>query len=458
LPRAPDERDAGADEDRTGVPLGAVKGMMYLQDNVNSATSKIRWGLSAVRTIRTKGAYAGTDEQFRRMVSRVDADIVLDADHMTKPGAKFEITRDFQLNEQQYKMLQDSRMGIERLSVPSSFSGQKGTATSGVQETTQVEQAMQSLAGLMDNFKFARAKVGELLLSMIIEDMIGKQETVLVKGNQIREDKSVALNVPVTDPDTGITYLDNDVERVMLKVAMSDVPSTPSFRTQQLAAMSEAFKSMPPQYQEVALPHLLALMDVQDRDKLLEDVKNAKEQLTPEVVQQRIDEAVQTALRNSDHMLRGRELELKYSPDKLAAEVEALVAKTRDTNASAVEKTMRMFFASGQAAQMLAAVPQLAPLMDALAKACGYVQPTPAGIDPNVPVLEAPIPAVTQGAVSDPRTGTEFTPGVAGAGGAPGDTSPTTPANPAIPASPVTGQNQGIETARITDNLQGAPQ
>jgi hypothetical protein len=442
-------------EDRTGVPLGAVKGMLYLQDNVNSATSKIRWGLSAVTTIRTKGAYAGTDEQFRQTIARVDADIVLDADHMQKPGAKFEVKRDFQLNEQQYKMLQDSRMGIERQSVPASFSGREGNARSGLQESTQVEQAMQSLAGLMDNFKFSRAKVGELLLSMIIEDLAGKQETIIVKGNQIRDDKPVHLNVPQVDPDTQVQYMDNDVERIMLKVAMSDVPSTPSFRSQQLAAMSEAFKSMPPQYQEVALPHLLALMDVPDRDKLLEDVKNAKQQLTPEVVQQRIDEAVKIALQQSDHALRGREIELRYNPDKIKAEVDALIAKNRDVNASAVEKTMRMFFASGQSAQMLAAVPQLAPLMDALAKASGYVPPTPEGVDPNVPVLDAPAPGITQDSVTNKKTGTGFMPGV-GMEGAPGDTSPTTPANPAIPASPMTGQNQGIETARTSDNLQGA--
>jgi hypothetical protein len=45
-----------------------------------------------------------------------------------------------------------------------------------VQEHTQIEQSTQAVASLMDNFKFARTKVGELLLSLIIEDTIGKQE------------------------------------------------------------------------------------------------------------------------------------------------------------------------------------------------------------------------------------------------------------------------------------------
>ncbi len=442
----------GKVEDRTGTPYGAVKGMVYLQDTVNSSNGKIRWGMSAVRTTYTKGAYTGTPEQLRQMVSRVDASIELDAAHMAKPGAVFKVERDFELNEQQYKMMEDARRGIERQGIPASFSGREGNATSGRQESTQIEQAVQALATTMDNFKFGRTKVGELLISMLVQDMAGKQEDVLIRGNQIRKDKTVKLNVPMVDEDTQTQYLTNDVERVKLKVALSDVPTTPSFRSQQLAAMSEAFKSMPEQYQIVALPHLLALMDVPDREQLLREVREAKEQLTPEMVQQRIDEAVKQALLNSDHGLRRQEMDLKYNPDKIAAEVAGLVAKTRDTNASAVEKAMRMFFASGQTAQMLAAVPQLAPLMDALAKACGYIPPTPEGVDPNVPVLPAPAPGITQGSVMDPRTGTEFTPGVAG------DTTPLTPSGPALPASPEAGPNAGMTTPRPTDNFQGAMQ
>ena len=173
----------GHREDRTGVPFGRVRGMVYLQDNVNSAISKIRWGLSAIRTERTKGAVAYSDEVLRQQIARPDADIILNAEHMAQPGAKFEVYRDFQLNEQQYKMLGDSRAGIERASgITSGFMGQKGTATSGIQENTQIEQATQSLASLMDSFKAARTKVGELLLSLIIEDMAGEQKDIKVNA------------------------------------------------------------------------------------------------------------------------------------------------------------------------------------------------------------------------------------------------------------------------------------
>jgi hypothetical protein len=407
------------------VPYGAVKGAIYLQDQVNSAIAKIRWGLSAVRTTRTKGAYDGTDEQFRQMIARPDADIILSDVHMAKQGAMFKVERDFQLSEQQYKMLVDSRLGIERaLGISASFQGQRGTATSGVQESTQVEQSTQMLATVMDNFKFGRTKVGELLLSMIIEDLIGKEETVVIKGTTgLRDDRAVKLNVPMMDEDTGVEYRSNDVERIRLKVAMNDVPSTPSFRTQQLAAMSEAFKSMPQEFQVVALPHLLSLMDVPNRDELLEDIKAAQDQSTPEQIQARIDEAVKLALQQSDHSLRREEMALKYSPDKLMAEIKKLMAEALKTN---VETT----FSAMQAAAQIATNPGIAPVGDVVMKQGGWQPPNPIGQDPNIPIVAAqPVlaaPVLPEGVAPN-----------------------TSPGQPAVPGSGMTG----IETVRTTDNL-----
>ena len=411
----------GHKEDRTGVPYGSVRGMIYLQDNVNSAISKIRWGLSAARTERTKGAVAYSDEVFRQQIARPDADIILNAEHMSQPGAKFQVFRDFQLNEQQYKMLADSRMGIERASgITAGFMGQKGTATSGVQESTQIEQATQSLASLMDNFKAGRTRVGELLLSLIIEDMIGKEETVTIRGNSVVPDRQVVLNKPTIDPDTGIEYLTNDVQRTRLKVAMEDVPTTPSFRTQQLAALSEAYKSMPQQYQIVMLPHLLALMDVPNKKQILDAINEAKASQSPEEQKKAIDEAVKQALAMAGNDLKARELELKYNPEKIAAEISKIMSETISNNVAAS-------FAAMQSGEKIAMVPQIAPIADVVLQQAGWRQPTPAGQDPQFP---QPV------GVEVPQE--EIAP-------AQGDTSPMTPMNP---ASAFDGANQGMDTMR----------
>lgn len=394
-------------EDRTGVPYGRVRGMIYLQDAVNSAISKIRWGMSAVETYRTEGAVAMSDEQFRQQVARVDADIILDANHMAQPGAKFERKRDFQLNEQQYKMLGDSRAGIDRASgITASFKGQTGTATSGIQEDTQVEQATQSLASLMDNFRWSRAKVGELLLSLIVEDMKDKPETVTIRGNAVVPDRQVMLNQPTTDEQTGIQYMTNDVSRIKLKVALEEVPSTPSFRKQQAVSLAEAFKSLPPEYQPVVLPHMLALMDVPDKKEILDAIQEVKNRPSPEM------EKIK-----ADNEFRDRELLLKYAPDKLQAEIQKIVSETVATG-------IKSAFGAIQAGQLIAQMPQIAPVADVVLQNAGWRPPTPAGVDPNLPMPDVAVP---QGVVN------------------PGDTSPQTPATP---VSPMNGENGGINTMR----------
>lgn len=392
-------------EDRTGVPFGRVRGMIYLQDAVNSAISKIRWGMSAIETIRTEGVVAMSDEQFRQQASRVDADFVLNANHMAQPGAKFERKRDFQLSEQQFKMLGDARLGIERVGVAAGFQGQRGSATSGVQEDTQVEQATQTLASLMDNFRWSRSKVGELLLSLVIEDMADKPETVTIRGNAVVPDKKVMLNQPSED-ETGVKFLTNDVQRVNLKVALQDVPSTPSFRKQQAVSLAEAFKSLPPEYQPVVLPHMLALMDVPDKKEILDAIQEVKNRPSPEM------EKIK-----ADNEFRDRELLLKYAPDKLQAEIQKIVSETVATG-------IKSAFGAIQAGQLIAQMPQIAPVADVVLQNAGWRPPTPAGVDPNLPMPDVAVP---QGVVN------------------PGDTSPQTPATP---VSPMNGENGGINTMR----------
>ena len=397
----------GKREDRTGVPYGLVRGMMYLQDNVNATTSKIRWGLSAVNTVRTAGAFAGTDAQFRQISSRVDADFVLDQKHMAQPGARFERNRDFQLNEQQYKMLNDSREGIKRVGgIQNAFMGQGTSSQSGIAITSLAEQSTQSLADLYDNFRTARTEVGELLLSMIVEDMIGNPETVIIKGHAVNEDKQIQLNVSKHDPETGMQYLDNDIERTLVQVDLEEVPSTPSFRAQQLNALSEAFKSAPPEYQKIMMPYLFQLMDVPNRQQIIEAIKNIDATPTQEQIQQQIQQAVQDALQKAQIDLKNRDLDIKE----------------RGVNSQAVKVGVEAAYAAMQAGQVIAQMPQVAPIADAVMQSAGYQASNPAGVDPNYPHPNVAVPPVQQ---SNPN-----------------------PILPAPSATPGIGEMRGIETQR----------
>jgi hypothetical protein len=415
----------GFREDATKVPYGYVRGMIYPQDALNSGISKLRWGMAVVRTERTKGAVAMTDAQFRRQVGRVDADIVLDADHMSKPGARFAVSRDFQLNAQHFQLINDSRSSIQRVSaVTSGFMGKEGTARSGLQEQTQVEQSNQSLARIMDNFRAGRSMVGELLLSMIVEDLGDQEKTIIIEGDAVREDRAVVINKPEQDA-AGFTYLSNDLQRTRLKVALEDVPSTASYRGQQLNAMSEAVKSLPQQYQAAMLPFMVSLMDVPFKRDVVEAIRAAGEQETPEAIEKRIQQAVQDALAKSGAELKLRELAMKEG--KTEAEIEKI-------RREAVQIGVQAAYSAMQAAAQVAQMPMIAPVADVIMMGAGHEQQQ--GDDPNFPVAN-------QTAAMNIKT-----PYIQGA-----DVEQNT--SPAFPPVPQEGASsmEGIETPTPADNL-----
>ena len=285
----------GKREDRTGIPCGYARDMMFLQDEINARVAKQQWLLSAKRVTRSEGAVAMSDEIFRRTINRPDADIILSKEEM-KDGGIFDVAENFALNEEQAARLVEVRIAIKRAGrVSDSFQGVAPASMSGTAMSSMIEQTVQGLAGMTDNFLYSRRQVGDLLLAMIIEDIGDKQEKVIVKGNLLKGDTEIVLNMPVTD-ENGIEYLDNDIQRTMVKVDIEEVPSTPSFRAQQLQSLTEAFKSTTTEVQMVALPHLLQLMDIPDKEDIVSAVKQLTSVPTPEAIQQQIKQAVSDAL------------------------------------------------------------------------------------------------------------------------------------------------------------------
>lgn len=417
-------------EDTTGVPYGMVRDMLFPQDSLNSTIAKLRWGMGAVRTERTKGAVDMTDDQFRRAIARPDADIVLNAQHMAQPGARFEVHRDFQLNAQQFQLMQDSRAAIERVTpITPSLRGQQGTARSGLQEQTQLEQSTTTLADPMDSFKEARAQVGEMLMALIIEDTGREETTVVIEGDTINPPRTVVLNKPERDPVTGMLYLSNDIQRTRLKVALEDVPSSPGFRTQQLNALSEAVKALPAHAQQVMLPFLVDLMDTPRKKQVVEALRNAEQQADPEAIREQVKQELM-------HDLKLRELEIKERESD---------AKIKKLLQEAVQTGVQAAFSAMQAGAQVAQMPMIAPVADAIMQSAGYQKPNPGGDDPNFPTAQ------TQAAVQmkDPYLQGQGRPGE---DGLPEVRENTSPAFPPVPQQPGTGM-QGIETPEVEDNI-----
>ena len=416
----------GYREDMTGVPFGLVRDMIFPQDNLNSTMAKLRWGMASQRVERTDGAVNMSDEQLRRMVARPDADIKLNAEHFrNNPNARFEVKRDFQLNAQHFQLMGDSRAAISRVSpITPAFMGQAATATSGVQEQTQVEQSQVSVADIMDNFKDSRAMVGELLMALEIED-IGKEETtIVIEGDVLNEPRTVVLNRPEVDPDTQIPYLSNDVLRTRLKVALEDVPTSSGFRAQQLNSLSESVKSAPPEVQQVLMPFMVDLMDLPRKKEVVKAIRDAKGQADPEAIRAQVKQELM-------YDLKERELGIKQAESD---------ARIKQLMAQAVQTGVQAAFSAMQAGAQVAMNPAIAPIADEVMKGAGYQRPNPGGDDPNFPIADvAPIqPGPMDGSgpadsIADVRQN-------------------TSPEFPPVPQDAGQGMT-GIETASPADNL-----
>lgn len=353
----------GKREDRTGVPYGLIRGMIFLQDEVNARTSKMQWLLSATRTIRTDGAVIDDDVTFRKMSTAPNADIVLDANHMAQKGAVFDMDFLGDLNQHQYQRLRDAREALQ--AVAGVTPGFMGKSTSG-QDTASgysqmVEQSNQTLATLLDHAKRARTQVGRLLLALIIDDLGDKREEVIITS-QLAEKQSIILNDVFLD-EQGQEVRTNDIQRTAMQVVLADVPSTPSFQTQQLDSMTRTYETSPDEFKAALFPHLIAMQQVAHKEELLQSVKDAQQTPTPEQIQQQIEAAVEEQRRKDQHDLKEREIALKER--KADAEIEKIVSET-------VENTLTSFFSATQAAGQVAAMPQVVPIADQMLDSAGF--------------------------------------------------------------------------------------
>lgn len=256
----------GFREDRTGVPYGMIRAMRPMQDEVNRRRAKMLWQLSSVRikgdedAVRDWGALANE-------VARPDAIVKLNPDRKNK-DAGVNIDDHAGLNAQQFNLYVDSiRRVQDTAGIYGEQLGEGKTGQSGVAIASLVEQGNQVLGEINDNYRFSRRLVGEALLELVREDLVGQPEEVLLPARGGRAARRVKFNERVVDEATRIPYLNNDVERVMVHVDLDDVPSSPTYRQQVFQQMTEMVKGLPEQFQAPLVGMVVEASDFPGKDE-----------------------------------------------------------------------------------------------------------------------------------------------------------------------------------------------
>lgn len=258
----------GFREDRTGIPYGLIRPMIDPQDEYNARRSKLMWLLSAKRVFADSDALDTNYNSFAdvaKEVNRPDAMVILNPNR--KQGSGIKIDTDHGLASQQFQVMGDAMQLLQQTAgVYQAMMGQTSAATSGLAINSLVEQGATTLAEINDNYRYARRIVGEMLMELIVEDIGGDPYEVSVgDGSGAR---AIVLNQPL--PDGSIA---NDVLRAGTKVALADVPSTPSYRAQQLTMLSELTKSLPPNIQASIVDFVVEATDLPNRREMAERIR-----------------------------------------------------------------------------------------------------------------------------------------------------------------------------------------
>lgn len=262
----------GYREDLTGIPYGLIRSMRSPQDEVNARLSKMMWLMSAKRVIMDASQFDDLEEM-RREIARPDAMIVLSSKRRTEQaGGVFKIDDQMELSRQQFDVMKDATEAIQGTAgiYQSMLGNNKTGVDSGIAINSLVEQGTTTLAEINDNYRYARRMVGDLLTTLIIEDMGKTPAVVSVNEKFGAKKKAISLNQPGQNG-----MLTNDVQRAMVKVALEDVPSTPTYRAQQMLMMTELAKSLPPQIQAFVVPFILESSEMAHRKEIADQVRKA---------------------------------------------------------------------------------------------------------------------------------------------------------------------------------------
>ena len=366
----------GYREGLSGIPYGLVRSMISPQDVVNSSDSKMHWMLNSRRLRADSDAIDlryNTWQNVRENLARADSIILLDPN---KQGSRFIEDNDNGLTSEQFQRRMQAAADINVAGgVYGAGQAKDSGVTSGVGLNTLMDQGNTATAEINDNYQYARRQVGELLFSLVRVDLMHDETPVLVK----KEGKKKLVTLNQNTPEGMI----NNVASVPCKVVLEDVPSTPAFRAQQLTLMTELTKSLPPGFQAAIIDMVIGLTDAPQKDKIIERLRKVagiQPDMTPEEEKAQADQAAQ----------KQAEVD-KAIQDRDAAEVALIQAKIDQTNAQTnkaeADKLMKMveaIFVALQAGQVVATVPQVAPVADEILKGAGY-KAVDGGQDPQIP-------------------------------------------------------------------------
>jgi hypothetical protein len=244
------------------------------------------WLLGAKRVLLDSDALdteMNTPKDMLAELSRPDAAIFLNPSRTNKDGMK--VDDNLTLADAQYKVLMDAKQASQEVvGVFNAMLGRESSTTANSALVTLVDQGTTALAEINDNYRFARRLVGERLLDLVRDDIMGQR--VEIAAGEPNRKRLITLNNPLTvpnpeSPEQMVQIVQNSVRDAKVKVALDDVLSSAAYREQQFTMLAELTKGLPPNLQGIIAPFIMEASDLQKRREIADTLRKAMGQPIP---------------------------------------------------------------------------------------------------------------------------------------------------------------------------------
>lgn len=424
-------------------PYGVIRDIRDAQSDYNKRASKALFILSTVRVVMDKDAYEDIDE-LRSEIARPDGIFT------PKRGARFDIAQDKELAQEHIALMQfDGKMirdvgGVTEQNLGHDDKGLSGQAIGKLQDQGSIVTAV-----LFDNMRLAVQIQTESQLSLM-EQYYTAAKVVRIVG----ENKPVEW-LKINQYDEAEGRYTNDITKSQADFIVSEQDFKASIRQAMFESLMDLVSKLPPQIGLQFLDLVVDFADVPNKDELVKRIRAINGQSdpsrkpTPEE-QQQINAQQQKQAEVEQVQIDTAKAELakaQASAKKMLADADQSAAKTKEIVANAIQIGVTAAYEALQAAQIVATVPNVTPVADAVLAGAGYVDQ--GGQDPNLPPPTGALPAMT----AQPMHGSYI-----GSGGDSNidDTAQENPSAGIPPAAPAPGAQlqqadgaaAGIETAR----------
>ncbi len=256
-------------QDSDLTPYGVIRDMMSPQEEINARRSRLHFDLANNKLVVDEDAL--TDPKRTRLEwNRPDAFITLNPNRRNLGAEAFRPITNTETSAIQFQLLQEAKGNMrEATGVFAELQGlSAGPNQSGAAIRELAEQSQQSMSTNMQNYRYSRRECAERLLNLVEADIGDQEMQVEVEGDMRHARRSIFLNQTQSDG-----MVNNRVTMLRKHVALSESPSSPTYRSQHFTMLAEITKSLPPEMQGLFADAIVSASELPEKEALAERIR-----------------------------------------------------------------------------------------------------------------------------------------------------------------------------------------